>query len=279
MFTAFASHRSIASLPLADKPCQLLPSSHPGDGELFPVRGRPAQWANTALARQLGAEETRWSGPGRSVSSPHSFCVNTKRDWADSSLVWSTKTVGCLARSHSARLSSVICKSVRAADPSAVCFQQWSSRCTPHAKVGTCKTAAWSCSPFSPAAFPPSSSSVCWQNPQSQLWECKWCSSSLSIGVCCPCPHLKTFPWHLLKVLGNVQGMSCKASTPAPCELWSGHLQLRAPQDTNSMCKKILIPSSGFQMLPNAGSEDTRALLVCQLSSSQLSTAFQPAFS
>lgn len=165
MFTAFASHRSIASLPLADKPCQLLPSSHPGDGELFPVRGRPAQWANTALARQLGAEETRWSGPGRSVSSPHSFCVNTKRDWADSSLVWSTKTVGCLARSHSARLSSVICKSVRAADPSAVCFQQWSSRYTPHAKVGTCKTAAWSCSPFSPAAFPPSSSSLCWQNP------------------------------------------------------------------------------------------------------------------
>lgn len=100
MFTAFASHRSIALLPLADKPCQLLPSSHPGDRELFPVRGRPAQWANTALARQLGAEETRWSGPGRSVCSPHSFCVNTKRDWADSSLVWSTKTVGCLARSQ-----------------------------------------------------------------------------------------------------------------------------------------------------------------------------------
>lgn len=131
------------------------------------------------------------------------------------------------------------------------------------------QVAAYSCPPSALLPFLPGQDtfSLCWQkSPQSPIWECKWHISSLSTGVCCPCSHLKTFPWYLLKKLDNTHVMTCKVIHPCSlfhgthlCHLWSRLLQLRvSPRQGQHSCsmadvalhKEILVHCKGLQTRP-----------------------------
>lgn len=86
--------------------------------------------------------------------------------------------------------------------------------------------------------------SLSWQkSPHSPVWECKGHGFSPATGVRCPCPHLKTFPWNLLKQLDNMRVMPCEVKYPCflfrgarMCHLWSCLLSTESSRQGQHPC-------------------------------------------